>query len=124
MEIIKGINPDLFSSNSYYDQVTAASVMAQYAAELQAAIPELSADSLAGINFNFLGINVGSIPSISFWSWEKIDWAHIGLCLIPCLSAAANFLQSQIMMKMNNSVITNEKGVQDDETAKNSQIIH
>ena len=121
VEIIKGLNPDIFGNNNYYDQVTAASVMAQYAAEIQAAIPEISQRTLEGINFNFLGINVGSVPSFSFWSWEKYDWAHIGLFLIPFLSAGAQMLQSQIMMKMNNSVITNEKGVQDDETAKNSQ---
>ena len=121
VEIIKGINPDLFSSNNYYDQVTAASVMAQYATEISAAIPGLSEATLAGINFDFLGINVGNIPSIAFWSWGTFDWAHIGLFLIPLLSAGANFLQSQIMMKMNNSVITNDKGVQDDEVANNSQ---
>ena len=121
VEIIKGINPDLFSSNNYYDQVTAASVMAQYATEISAAIPGLSEATLAGINFDFLGINVGNIPSIAFWSWGTFDWAHIGLFLIPFLSAGANFLQSQIMMKMNNSVITNDKGVQDDEVANNSQ---
>lgn len=121
VEIIKGINPDLFGSNSYYDQVTAASVISQYATELRAAIPEIGQATLEGINFNFLGINVGSIPSFAFWTWGNFDWAHIGLFLIPFLSAGANFLQTQLMMKMNNSVITNDKGVQDDEVANNSQ---
>lgn len=120
VEIIKGVNPDIFSANSYYDQVTAASVMAQYANEIKAVLPELSAAALQGVNFNFLGINVGSVPSFTFWNWGSFDWAHIGLFLIPFLSAAANFLQSEIMMRSNNSVITNENGVQDEETAKNS----
>lgn len=120
VEIIKGINPGIFSANSYYDQVTAASVMAQYASEIKAVLPELSAAALQGVNFNFLGINVGSVPTFTFWNWGSYDWAHIGLFLIPFLSAAANFLQSEIMMRSNNSVITNENGVQDEETAKNS----
>lgn len=120
VETIKGINPEIFSANSYYDQVTAASVMAQYANEIKAVLPELSAAALQGVNFNFLGINVGSVPTFTFWNWGSFDWAHIGLFLIPFLSAAANFLQSEIMMRSNNSVITNENGVQDEETAKNS----
>lgn len=120
VEIIKGINPGIFSANSYYDQVTAASVMGQYAEQIKEALPELSAATLAGVNFNFLGINVGSVPTFTFWNWDSYDWAHIGLFLIPFLSAGANFLQSEIMMRSNNSVITNENGVQDEETAKNS----
>ncbi len=120
VEVIKGLEPTMFA-NQYYEQVTAASLMGKYAAELQAAIPDISADTLAGINFEFLGINVGLIPSFAFWSWDAFSWANIGLFLIPVLSAAAQLIQSQIMMKMNNSVITNEKGVQDEETAKNSQ---
>ncbi len=121
IEIVKGLDPSLFSSNNYYDQVVAASAIAKYAAEIQAAIPEISQRALEGINFNFLGMNVGSVPSIAFWTWEKFDWAHIGLFLIPFISAGTQMLQSKIMMSMNNSLITNEKGVQDEETAKNSQ---
>ncbi|MBR2048654.1 MAG: YidC/Oxa1 family membrane protein insertase [Oscillospiraceae bacterium] len=121
IEIIKGLDPSLFGSNNYYDQVTAASVVAKYAAEIKEAIPAVGEATLAGINFEFLGINIGAVPSFTFWSWEKFDWAHIGLFLIPVLSAGAQFIQSQLMMKLNNSVITNEKGVQDEETANNSQ---
>ena len=120
IEVIKNLEPTLFGSNNYYDQVTAASVISKYAAEIKAAIPAVSEATLAGINFNFAGVNVGSVPTFAFWKWEVFDWAHIGLFLIPFLSAAANFVQSQVMMKLNNSVITNEKGIQDEEIAKNS----
>ena len=121
IEIIKTLEPASFGSNNYYDQVVAASAIAKYAAEIQAAIPEIGQRTLEGINFNFLGMNVGAVPSFSFWNWESYDWAHIGLFLIPFVSAGTQMLQSKIMMKMNNSVITNEKGIQDEETAKNSQ---
>ena len=122
VEVVKGIAPDLFSKNTYYDQVVAASVISQYAAEIQAAIPGISADTLAGINFDFFGINLGSIPQFNVfaptWVW---DWAHIGAFLIPLLSAGSQVLQMWISQKGNDSVVTNEKGIQDKEMAAKSQ---
>ena len=122
IEIIKGLAPADTFGNAYYDQVTAAGLIPQYAAELKAAIPGISAETLEGINFDFLGINLGAIPQFnifaSTWAW---DWAHIGLFLIPVLSAASQVLQMWIGQKGNDSVVTNETGIQDKETAKNSQ---
>ena len=118
--VIKEAAPGLFSSNSYYDQVVAASAITDYAAQIQAAIPGISAETLAGINFSFLGINLGAIPSWKFWAWEAFDWAHIGAFLIPMLSAASQVLQMWISQKTNDSVVTNDKGVQDKEMAANS----
>ena len=122
IEVVKANNPGLFSNNAYYDQVIAASAISQYASQIQAAIPGISADTLAGVNFTFLGVDLGQIPQFnifaSTWAW---DWAHIGLFLIPCLSAASQVLQMWISQKGNESVITNEKGVQDKEAAAQSQ---
>ncbi len=110
------------SKNDYYSQVTAASLISQYAGELKAAIPTISEATLEGINFTFLGINLGAIPQFNFlsstWVW---DWAHIGAFLIPVLSTVSQLLQMVISQKTNDSVITNEKGIQDAETAKKSQ---
>ncbi|MBQ9149245.1 MAG: YidC/Oxa1 family membrane protein insertase [Oscillospiraceae bacterium] len=120
--VIKAAAPDMFSSNNYYDQVIAAQAIPQFAEELRAAIPGISEATLAGINFNFLGINLGAIPQFnifaSTWTW---DWAHIGAFLIPVLSAGSQVLQMWISQKTNDSVVTNEKGIQDKETAQNSQ---
>ena len=121
VEIIKNLNPEAFSANAYYAQVTAAQLIPQYAAEIKAAIPAVEDVVLAGINFDFLGINLGMIPSFSFWKWDAINWANMGLFLIPVFSAGAQVLQSKIMQKMNNSVVTDKNGVQDEEMAKNSQ---
>ena len=119
---VKGLAPELFSCNNYYDQVVAASAISQYAAEISAAIPGISAETLAGINFDFFGVNLGSIPQFnifsSTWAW---DWAHVGLFLIPIISAASQVAQMWISQKTNDSVVTNEKGVQDKEMAANSQ---
>ena len=121
ISVIKTASPEIFSSNSYYDQVIAAQAIPQFVEELKAAIPGISETVLAGINFNFLGINLGTIPSFAFWSWDAWDWAHIGAFLIPVLSAGSQVLQMWISQKTNDSVITNEKGIQDKETAQNSQ---
>ena len=119
---VKALAPDLFSSNNYYDQVIAASAISQYAAEIQAAIPGISTETLAGINFDFFGVNLGAIPQFNIfsatWAW---DWAHIGAFLIPIISAASQVLQMWISQKTNDSLVTNEKGVQDKEMAANSQ---
>ena len=118
---IKELAPAQFSNNNYYDQVTAAGLITQYAAELQAAIPGISADTLAGINFDFFGVNLGAIPDWKFWAWESFSWANIGAFLIPVISTGSQFLQMWISQQTNNSVITNEKGVQDKEVAEKSQ---
>ena len=122
ISVIKTAAPDIFSSNSYYDQVIAAQAIPQFANELRAAIPGISEFALAGINFNFLGINLGMIPQFNVFSASWVwDWAHIGAFLIPMVSVGSQVLQMWISQKTNDSVITDEKGVQDKETAKNSQ---
>ena len=121
VELLKNLAPDAFGSNVYYAQVTAAQLIPQYASEIKAAFPAVEDIVLNGINFDFLGINRGGIPSFSFWKWEAFNWANIGLFLIPLLSAGSQVLQTKIMQKMNNSVITDKNGVQDEEMAKNSQ---
>ena len=122
INVIKTAAPEMFSKNSYYDQVTAAQAIPQFVEQLKAAIPAISENTLAGINFNFLGINLGMIPQFNIfaatWAW---DWAHIGAFLIPCLSAGSQVLSMLIAQKGNDSVLTNEKGIQDKEMAKKSQ---
>ena len=121
VDLLKNLAPDAFGSNVYYAQVTAAQLIPQYAAEIKAAIPAIEETVLTGINFDFLGVNLGNIPSFAFWKWEAFNWANIGLFLIPLLSAGSQVLQTKIMQKMNNSVVTDKNGVQDEEMAKNSQ---
>ncbi len=78
----------------------------------------------AGLNFNFLfGIDLSAIPQYNVfnsavWKW---DWAHIGGFLLPVLSAGMQLVTMVISQKVNNSLVTNEKGVQDKEAAANSQ---
>ena len=119
--VIKELAPTAFSSNNYYDQVVAAQLIPQYAEAIKAAIPAINEATLEGLNFSFLGINMGSIPQFNVFKWEVYNWSTIGAFLIPVLSAGSQVLNMKISMKMNNSVVTDENGIQDEETAKNSQ---
>ena len=122
VELIRAADASLFSGNDFYDQIVAARYIPQYAEAIKAAIPEIGARTLEGINFGFLGVNLGAIPEFNVfsaaWVW---DWAHIGAFLMALLSAGNQVLTMKVTQMMNNSVITNEKGVQDKETAENSQ---
>jgi len=123
VRVIQELDPGIFTGNAYYNQVAAAQVLPQYAEQIKAAIPAINPNTLNGINFSFLGINLGTIPQFNIfnnavWAW---DWAHIGAVLIALLSAGNQIITMLISQKTNNSVITNEKGIQDEEAAKNSQ---
>ena len=122
VETLKNINPDLFTSNAAYEQIVAARYIPEYAEAIKAAIPAISERTLEGLNFGFIGINLGGIPQFnifaSSWAW---DWAHIGAFLMALLSAGNQVVTMMVSQKMNNSVITNEKGIKDEEMAKNSQ---
>ena len=120
-EAIQAAAPDLFGKNEFYAEMIAARHIPDYIDVVKAALPTVSEGTLAGVNFNFLGIDLGLQPSINVFAWEAVDWAHIGLILIPLLSAASSVLSMIISNKQNDSVVTNEKGIQDKETAKQSQ---
>lgn len=115
--IIKEALPAAFS-NSYYDQLAAAPHLSEFASQIQAAIPELANTALPSLNFQFLGVDLGKIPSWQIWSWAKFDWATIGLFLLPVLSAGSNVLSMWVSQKMNASVSTDKNGNRDDEAAK------
>lgn len=122
IEIIKAAAPEgTFGDNSsYYEQMTAAALIPQYVQAIKAQLPELSAATLEGVNFTFLGINLAPIPNFNIFAWKAFTWSSIGAFLLPIISAGSQVLTSWISRKMNDSVITNEKGLQDKETAKNS----
>ncbi len=109
-----------FDTSNHYWQVAAAQALFDNP-EKFAGIAGISQQTLRGIDFSFLGINLGNEPVFAFWKWEVWNWANIGLFLIPLLSAASQVVQMLISQKMNNSVVTDEKGMQDKETAQNSQ---
>ena len=122
VEIVKNGLPEAFSSNTYYDQLSAAAHIGEFIEQIKAAGISVSERTLAGLNFSFLGIDLGQIPTFNIfgdsWVW---NWNHIGAFLIPVLSAGSQVLNMWVSQKTNNSVITDKNGVQDKETAANSQ---
>ena len=120
--VVKAGLPTLFNQNNYYDQIISVSSdnITQFTAELSGIVS--NPKTLEGLNFRFLGIDLGQIPQYnifaSTWVW---DWNHIGATLVPILSAGTNVLSMLLSQKSNDSVITNEDGIQDKETAEKSQ---
>ena len=117
--VIKEAVPAAFGKNEFYNEMIAASRIPEFAEELKGIVA--NPRTLEGLNFNFLGINLGLQPNWKIWTWETYDWSTIGLFLLPLASTGVQFLSMFITQKQNDSVITNEKGLQDEEMAKNSQ---
>jgi len=122
IDALKAADSSLFSGNAFYDELIAARHISQYKDVIEAAGITLSNPAtLEGLNFTFLGIDLGMQPTIPFlgagWTW---DWSFIGAALIPLLSAGSQLLSMWLGQKANDSVVTDEKGLQDKETAKKS----
>ena len=117
--VIKEAVPTAFGKNEYYYEMIAAPMIPQFAEELKSIVA--NPGTLEGLNFNFLGINLGLVPNWKIWQWEVYDWTTFGPFLLPLASTGVQFLSMFITQKQNNSVVTNEKGLQDEEMAKKSQ---
>ena len=117
--VIKDAVPAAFGKNEFYHEMIAASRIPEFAEELKNVVA--NPRTLEGLNFNFLGINLGLQPNWKVWTWETYDWTTIGLFLLPIASTGVQFLSMFITQKQNNSLVTDEKGLQDEETAKKSQ---
>ena len=85
---------------------------------------ELSAisSSIQGMNTQFLGVELATIPHLKFWEYFDLNgtWNAVGQFILPFLSGGINMLSMWISQKMNNKVIVNEKGEQDEAMAKSS----
>ena len=115
-QIVEGISGLVeLGATEYYRQLAACTYLGDYLPEIREAIPALANATLNPINFDFLGINLGLVPSWRFWAMT--GWAEIGLFLIPVLSAAFNWLSMWATQKFNATVATNNKGEQDKDAA-------
>ena len=119
MNEIKEALPDLISQrNSYFEQMIAAPILPQFADKIEGLVS--NPETLNGLKFTFLGIDLAAVPNFNFASWGSDLWGNLGLFLLPVLSAGSQVLTMLVSQKLNNSLVTNEKGVQDKEAAKNS----
>ena len=115
IEILKngGVALGESSRSAFYQQMVAASHIPEFAEQIRAALPGISETALKGVNFSFLGLDLSATPNFRIWNLESYDWAHVGLFLLPLFSALIQLLASLATQKLNNSVITNEKGERD-----------
>ena len=120
---IKEAAPALFGKNEYYDQMIAAAHISEYAEQFKDVVT--NPETLEGVKFSFLGIDLGAVPNWKFWKWNFENssqiWPAIGGVLIALMSCGSQVVSMLISQKMNNSLITDEKGLEDKETAKKSQ---
>ena len=120
VKIITEQLPELFTErNTYYAQMIAAAHISEYADLIKEALPNVSQRVLEGLNFTFLGIDLSAVPD---FSKAAFTWGWIGTLVIPVLSAGSHIVSMLVSQKTNNSVITNEKGVEDTVAAKRSQV--
>ena len=79
-EIVNVISQHVnLGSNSYYHQLAAASYLGEYVNEVKAAVLALANVDLSPINFSFLGVNLGKIPTWQFWTltgWAELIASH------------------------------------------------
>lgn len=111
---VQSAAPGLFDgAQAYYHPLIAASHLGEFTKE----VTEVVGHALHSLNFSFLGIDLGQIPSWKIWTYESYDWAHVGLFVTPLLATATQALTMLLSQRMNNSVARNEKGEKDNEAA-------
>ena len=129
-EIITAIkNSELksfLSTNGRYDQLVAVAAINKNQAAFRPVLESVGVTvrTFEGVDFRFLGIDLAQIPQWKLWQvdWAKAGvWNIIGAALIPILSGSSQMLSMFISQKLNNSLMTNDKGVQDKEAAEKSQ---
>ena len=121
-DAVKAANPGAFESiGEFYHQLVAAANMTPEIAASVEGVKDVVRTG-AGLDFTFLGVDLAMKPEYNIFSetW-KWNWAHIGAFLLPVLSTLSQFVTMFISQKVNDSLVTNEKGVQDKEAAKKSQ---
>ena len=124
VEIVKNCAEDVFSGNVNYEQLTATAYISEFKDAIQTGLAEKNLvlsnpDTLNGLNFSFLGIDLSQIPTFNIFGEEWVwSWNHIGGFLMPVLSGGVQVVSMWVSQKTNNSVVADQRGMRDEETAK------
>ena len=85
-----------------YDQIYLAKFIHEHRAEFDGKFP-----GLIDLNYHFLGMDLSNVPKDLFGQFPSGGWAVIGLMIMPLISAALQFLMTQISMKSNGNANMN-----------------
>ena len=121
VKLISAAIPGEFGGNDFYHELVAASHLKEFAGAIKQAGIAVSDRTLEGLNFTFLRIDLNQIPNWKLWTWKEWNWNAIGGLLIPLLSAGSQLVQMWLSQRSNNSLVTNDKGLEDKEMAEKSQ---
>ncbi len=111
-DLLTGLGVDLSSGNAAYSEIIIAQNIHANIDAVRGLVPDI-----LDIDFSFLGVNLGTIPS---WRWifnGPYTLAGFGLFIIPILSAASQLATMLISQKLNGTVATNDKGEKDSDAA-------
>ena len=114
------------SADGRYNQLFAVAAINKHQEAFRPVLESVgvTARTFEGVDFRFLGIDLAQIPQWKLWQvdWAKNNvWNIIGAALIPLMSGGSQMLSMYISQKLNNSLMTNDKGIQDKEAAEKSQ---
>lgn len=85
---MKELNPEMFAGG--YPQVAIMKNIHLYVEQVKAAFPNLQEQTLNGINYSFIGLDLAMRPNLNIAAWDTISWSNIGLLLLPILASTAN----------------------------------
>ena len=91
----------LTSRQQAYVQIFQSKFITEHFADFQGL-----SDKLVALKYNFLGLDLASVPQFSFWNWDSFDWNHIGLFLIPIIAGLMSWLSMKISNATNPSAQT------------------
>ena len=95
--IALGWSADLLTKRQQaYVQIFQSKFITEHFADFQAL-----SDKLVALKYDFLGLDLASTPQFAFWNWDAVDWNHIGLFLIPIVSALLSWLSMKVSTATN-----------------------
>lgn len=105
--VTKALNftPGTGTSAAYSELYMASMINEENIGMLADAVNGVSAgmgDKLFIMDFNFLGMDLSQIAQWKIWQVENLNWAVIGLFLLPIISAGLSVVMSIVSQKTNN----------------------
>lgn len=99
MDAAKGMGFDPSTYNTIYEQIGLSNFIHDHWSQFS----QYAGEGLIDVNFNFLGLNLSSIPRQQFSVLKDggLSWGVIGLLLIPIVSAGLQYISTKVMTKSN-----------------------